>query len=101
MYRVTLKSLFNINKMVRKQEEPLPATISIIGKFNFTFRDKVFPHAVVLVEDESNSTYNILLINGICAVLDIMSISFKDLEYIEYRFSNKRVKLSMDNTNRL
>ena len=34
-------------------------------------------------------------------MIDILSIYFKDIEYIESRIDNKRVKLSMVNTNRI
>ena len=87
--------------MVRKQEESLPAKPFILGKPNFSFRDKVFQHAVSLLNDATNSTYNMIIENGIYTILDILILSFKDIEDIECRIDNKRVKLSMTDNNRL
>ena len=46
--------------MVGKQEDQLPYSPFILGKPNFTFRDRAFQHIVSLVDDEINSTYNML-----------------------------------------
>ena len=96
-----MKYLYNINKMVGKQENPLQDITSILSKPNFTLRDKVFQHIVSLIDNETNSTYNMLMENGIHTILDILSISFKNIEYIEGRIDKRRTKLSLANTNRL
>ena len=96
-----MKSLRNINKIVGKQEDPLPATPFILGNTNFTFRDRVFQHPVSLIDNEIDSTYNMCIENDIRTILDILSISFKYIEVIEYKIDNKRIQLSIANTNRL
>ena len=87
--------------MVGKQENPLPVTPSILGKPNFTFRDETFQHAASLIDDEINTTYNMLIENGIHTILDILNMSFKYLKNIEGRIDRRRIKLSLANTNRL
>ena len=98
-YRVTLKSLPNINKMVEKEEGSLTATTLYLVNLIISFRDKVFQYSVLLVDDETNSTYNMLIENGIWTILDILSMSFKDIEDIEDKIDKRRIKLSLANTN--
>ena len=87
--------------MVEKQKDPLPATTSILGKPNFTLRDKVFQHSLSLIDDVINSTCNILVENGIHTIFNILNISFKDIENIKDIIDKKRIQLSLANTNRL
>ena len=92
------------NIMVWKQDEPLPPTPSTISKPNpsaFLFRDKVFQNTVSLIDDDSNSTQNMLLANEIHTILDVLIIPFKDIEGMDFRVNNKCIQLSIDSTNRI
>ena len=70
-------------------------------KPSFNIRDKAFQHAISLIDDEKNSTYNMLTENGINTILDFLSMSFKHIEDIEVRVDKKYIQLSLANTNRL
>ena len=96
-----MKFLHNINNFFGKQENPLQDTTSILGKLNFTLRDTVFQHAVSLIDDETNSTYNMIIDNGINTILDALSMPLKNIEDIEGRINKRHTKLSLANTNRL
>ena len=70
-------------------------------KPNLNIRDKVFQYAISLIDDETNSTYNMLTDNGSYTILDFLSMSFKNVEDIEVRVDKRCIKLSLANTNRL
>ena len=90
-----------MDRKVGKQDSPLQDIKSRPTKPSFNIRDKVFQHAISLIDDETNSTYNMLTDNGINTILDFLSMSFKNIEDIEDRVDKKRIKLSLANTNRL
>ena len=87
--------------MVGKQEDILQDTAFMLGKPKFTLRDKLFQHKVSLIDDETNSAYNMLTENDINTILDVLSMSFKNIEDIEGRIDKRRTKMSLANTNRL
>ena len=64
-------------------------------------KDKLFQHAISLIDDETNSAYNMLTDNGINTILDFLIMIFKIIEDIEVRVDKRRIKLSLANTNRL
>ena len=70
-------------------------------KPSFNMRDKVFQHAISLIDDETNSTYNMLIDNGINTMPDLLIMSFKHIEDIEDRVDKRCIKLSLYSTNRL
>ena len=98
--------------MVGKQGELLPPTPSsysfstdlAIGKpspSSYTFRDKIFEQAMSLVNDDKNSTSNMLLANDTYTLLEILGIYFKYIEDMKCRINNNSIKLSLASTNRL
>ena len=93
-----MKFLHNINKPAGKQENPLQNPISILDKPNFTLRYKVFQHAVSLIDDETNSTYDILTDNCIYTILHVLSTFLINIEDIEGRINKRRTQLSSAKT---
>ena len=93
MYRVPLKSLSCINKIVGKQEElpPSPTPSSFLSGTTptepdasiFSFRNRIFPHAMSLIDDDKNDIRDILQINWTYDLLNNLSMTFKDIEDTE------------------
>ena len=54
-----------------------------------------------LVDDDKNSTSNMLQANCIYILLDMLSMPFKNTEDMEYGVNNKRIALNMAASNRL
>ena len=87
--------------MVGKQDSPLKDITSKPTKPSFNIRDKVFQHAISLIDDETNSTDNILIESDTNTILDILSMPFKNIEDIKGRVDKRHTKLSLTNINRL
>ena len=54
-----------------------------------------------LIDDDKNSTSNILQANGVYILFGTLNIFFKDVNAIKYRVNNKRLTLNKTATNRL
>ena len=108
-YRVPLSSLFHNNKMLGESGSlpnvPSPIFLGVsptkLDTSTSSFRDKVLHHTISLIDDDSNIIYGILQVNGMYTLLDILSMTFQDIEDIECRVNNKLQSVNMDATNRL
>ena len=90
-----------MDRKVGKQDNTIQDITSRPSKISVNIRDKVFQHAISLIDNETNSTYNMLMENSINTILDFLSMPFKNIEGIEDRVDKKCIKLSLTNTNKL